>query len=205
MTLILVLGAGININGTLPQSAINRLSTALKIYKHSDIILCSGGGRGGLDNPSPIYESQAMKQYAITKGVPASQTLIETKSLDTIGNAYFSKPIIDSLNTNQFTIITTDFHIPRTKYIFSHIFSKQYSINYKQSVSKPNPQRDQNEKKKLQFLKRRLPLIKRTHTWKFFMNHVHPFYTKNHTKRLSKLQKLNQKYPVDILKKVIRK
>ena len=68
------------------------------------------------------FEAEAMKEYAISEGVPTDLILIEQESKDTLGNAYFTKVnILEPNNWKNVLVITSDFHLERTKWSYPQI------------------------------------------------------------------------------------
>lgn len=53
---------------------------------------------------------------------------LEETSMNTIENAINCKNIIRSLNCNKILLITNDFHMPRAKLIFNHIYKNENII-----------------------------------------------------------------------------
>ena len=79
----------------------------------------------------PITEAQAMKDYLIKKGILKKNIFLENKSKDTISNAYYSKKIyFIPKKEKEAKIITSEFHLPRVKYIFKKVFGKDYKFQY---------------------------------------------------------------------------
>jgi len=69
---------------------------------------------------SQVYATLLHEKY----GIPWDSILEENVSLDTIGNAYFSRVMhIDPLEITDITIVTSDFHMERTRLIFNKVFS----------------------------------------------------------------------------------
>jgi uncharacterized SAM-binding protein YcdF (DUF218 family) len=63
-------------------------------------------------------EAERMKEYLKEKGVEEDDILIENKSKDTFWNLTYSKAVIDRMeDIEQITVISSDYHIPRVKYL----------------------------------------------------------------------------------------
>jgi len=78
-----------------------------------------------------ITQAEAMKRYAVNQGILEEHILKDEKSITTVGQAYCVKRgIIIPNNWDSFAVLTSDFHIPRTKEIFNFIFGKDFNINY---------------------------------------------------------------------------
>lgn len=87
---ILVLGRGISPTGELPKSAYACVEKAAELFSDgvAPRIIMSGKWARSFDYVPPCTESHAMKDLAVTLGVPAGAILIEDESLDTISNFY---------------------------------------------------------------------------------------------------------------------
>ncbi|MCL5795466.1 MAG: YdcF family protein [Patescibacteria group bacterium] len=126
---ILVPGGGISQNKTLPKWTVERLNKAIKLFGGQSLIITLSAGTIHhaflLDSRGfPIYESKLAAKYLLEKKVIAKNILTETASLDTIGNAYFARVIhADPKRLKKLAIVTSKFHMPRTKKIFKWIFS----------------------------------------------------------------------------------
>ncbi len=69
-----------------------------------------------------------------TLDVPTESIYVETWSYDTIGNAYAALHHFVALQPHIFgtdiTVITSQFHITRTRIIFDWVFPKEYNLSY---------------------------------------------------------------------------
>ena len=78
-----------------------------------------------------------MGEYLVRSGIDESRILTERWSHDTIGNAYFTRIIhTNQLNLKKILIITSEFHMPRSKAIFKWVFGlnnsflNQYKLSF---------------------------------------------------------------------------
>jgi hypothetical protein len=141
---ILIPGGGIREGGTLPIWTRRRLKKALEMKDFGFIITLSAGTTHKplpIDkNGYPIFESIAAANYLLEHGLSPYRILAEKSSYDTIGNAYFSRIIhVDPMELKRLLIITSDFHMPRTKAIFSWVYGlrkrkTEYELSF-ESVS----------------------------------------------------------------------
>lgn len=130
---IIVLAGGIKPNGELSATSKERMDAGINAFKEklSEKLVFSGCWSFLLTYVPPITESEAMKNYAILRGVQTNQIFKEEKSKDTLGNAYFVKTeILIPNNWKNILVVTSDFHIPRTKYIFDHILGPSFQTDY---------------------------------------------------------------------------
>ncbi|EOH86197.1 YdcF family protein [Enterococcus villorum] len=115
---IVVLGAGL-INGEKVSPLLaKRIDKAIAFYwaqskatLNPPVLLMSGGQ--GADEKLP--EAIAMKQYALGKGIPERDILVETHSKTTLENMRFSKEIMDQRSDGPYRAIfsSNNYHIFR--------------------------------------------------------------------------------------------
>jgi len=106
-----------------------RVKTALEEFDRTDaeyILFTGGTPRSGRGQP----ECSLMSEYALQSGVDPGCILLEDQALDTIGNGYFSRLLIDSLDdtVDTVTLVTSDYHLERASFIFEQCFGPQYVI-----------------------------------------------------------------------------
>lgn len=131
--LICVLGGGIDLKGRLPDRVYKRLDKAIEIYnKNPDAKIVLSGKYSYLYIHKPLlFESEAMKKYLLIKNIPEKDILLEKKSKDTIGNAYYLKKLIFLPHQeHKAVIITSAYHLTRANYIFKKIFGKGYHFSF---------------------------------------------------------------------------
>ena len=108
---IIVLGAQVYGDGSLSVQLTWRLNAGLEAYtqKQVPIVVC---GAQGKDEPMP--EAEAMAKYLIANGVPETDILKDTKSVNTNQNlanaAELLKPLPD---IKKVLIVSSDYHVPR--------------------------------------------------------------------------------------------
>jgi hypothetical protein len=73
----------------------------------------------------PVDESTASAAYLLKNGpIDPSRVLVDTWSLDTIGNAFFARMMLaEPLGLHSLIVITSAFHMLRTREIFEWVFS----------------------------------------------------------------------------------
>ncbi|RCS21668.1 YdcF family protein [Phyllobacterium salinisoli] len=116
---IVMLGAN---QPTLDQ----RLAHALPIlqrFKDNSIVL-SGGGR------TIVLEAQTMHDYLVRNGIAGDRLIMETDSLDTVGNAVFTGLALAKrgVGGGNVLLITSDFHAPRALFLFRSILGPQFRV-----------------------------------------------------------------------------
>ncbi|GAA0116037.1 YdcF family protein [Clostridium senegalense] len=113
---IIVLGSGL-IGDKVPPLLASRINKAIEFYNKQSIVttppkIIFSGGQG---NDEKISESLAMQKYAVEKGIPFEDTILEDKSTTTFENMTYSKNIMDNLSNNKYNSIftTNNFHLFR--------------------------------------------------------------------------------------------
>ncbi|WP_288766838.1 vancomycin high temperature exclusion protein [Varibaculum massiliense] len=107
---ILVLGAGVNPNGTPSPMLAHRLQTALNLYQAGAAkkILISG------DHGQVHYdEIKAMKSWLINQGVPAQVIYADHAGFSTYESAYRAEAIF---SVQRAIVVTQPYHLPRALY-----------------------------------------------------------------------------------------
>ena len=133
---IIILAGGVNTDGSLPIVPKQRVQKGVELWKGgvSKFLIMSGKYGFWIDELKQVLlksESQAMKEYAVSLGVPADQVFIENESKDTVGNAYFVKVnYLEKNNWRNVVIVTSDFHLERTKLIFDLVLGHEYKAEY---------------------------------------------------------------------------
>lgn len=131
---IIVLGGGIGPGGALPETSKLRVAKGVELFKDEEVasrIIMSGKWGFWLDVKPPRTEAEAMKECAVNLGVTDNVIFKEEVSMDTIGNAYFCK--VNFLEPNKWrriVVVTSDYHISRTRYIFEKVLGDDYSIDF---------------------------------------------------------------------------
>ena len=112
---IIVLGSGL-INDRVPPLLASRIHKAIDFYHKQKQVtepptIIFSGGQGADENVSEAY---AMKQYALSQGIPEEHTMIEDKSVNTYENMLFSKRMMDQQKKSYTSIfLTNNFHLFR--------------------------------------------------------------------------------------------
>jgi len=104
--------------GRPTDELVRRVKHALRFCSTLDepFILFSGGRTSG-------KYSEALLMQRIAEGETTFElpSLLENRSLDTIGNAFFSSLILRQLRYGSLTIVTSPYHVPRSRMLFSHM------------------------------------------------------------------------------------
>ncbi|MFD1205845.1 MULTISPECIES: YdcF family protein [Sporosarcina] len=113
----IVLGA--KVNGEKPSLTLQyRLEAALSYAeKHPDVIFVLSGGQGPDEG---ISEAEAMRRFLTGNGISEERLLLETNSTSTYENLTYSKELLPK-GVKDITIISSDFHLARAKWLADSI------------------------------------------------------------------------------------
>jgi uncharacterized SAM-binding protein YcdF (DUF218 family) len=129
---IIVLGNLMSQEGELNIESSSRMNLAIEAFHENQapyIVTCGWAYR----TDSPITIADAMRNYAIKIGKINPESIItERNSRDTVGDAIFTKNNIAlKREWKNIIVVTSDYHVSRTKIIFNYIYGKPYNIEVK--------------------------------------------------------------------------
>lgn len=111
---IIVIGAGMSADGTLHRESMARAQMGIDLYTAGRAHkIHFSGGRAVADGPSAGGQ---MGRMAAAQGVPETAISIEERSLSTLQNALFSKPMLQ--DAQSMILVTEAFHLPRARASF---------------------------------------------------------------------------------------
>jgi len=126
---IMVLAGGLDHHGRNHPWVDDRLEVALELYrlKKRKIIILGGGTYHKPPHMNRekfvIHESTMGAKYLIDRGVDKCDLYREWASYDTIANAFYSLlNFVIPLRLKKILVITSDFHMDRSKYIFEWLY-----------------------------------------------------------------------------------
>lgn len=111
---------------------------------------------GGQTNPAvPKAECEAMRDYAVKQGVSPNRILLDENARDTKGNAYFTRRIVEDLDSDitRIYLVSSQVHANRAAYIFEQCFGDTYTIDTTYFVDSQAP--DEFTTKQIEQLLRR--------------------------------------------------
>lgn len=114
---IIILGYPSKREGQPSAILRSRLDKGIELYNNGvakNIILTGSAVR------NRNIEAEVMADYCIKAGVPADKLMLEKKAQNTYENALFARKIMKAHRYRTGTIVTSDFHIHRAKFIFKH-------------------------------------------------------------------------------------
>lgn len=110
---IIVLGCGLNSDGTPSHTLENRLDGCVEYYsKNPDCYVVVTGAVSRFGN---MTEGAAMKKYLVEKGIPEYRILVDEKATNTKENFEYSLQLLKNvgLDNKNICFVTNSFHIFR--------------------------------------------------------------------------------------------
>lgn len=160
---IIVLGGGIRSDGTLFPKAVSRVEKSIELFNqdNNSTIIMSGGFSWRREYEPEKTEAAAMRDLAISLGVPEDHVHTEEHSRDTFGNLFFTK--LEHLipnNWKSITVVTSDYHVARVEYVCQKIFGEEFTCKVcgtKTLFSDGERQEKlKSERRKIDFVKKHL-------------------------------------------------
>ena len=113
---IVIHGAGLLGGKRISRLLASRIDKAIEVYELCGrrAKLIPSGGRGSDED---ISEAEAIRNYLLEKGIPASDILIEDRSTTTMENLRYSRELIearDSKRPYRCVFVTSNYHVLRT-------------------------------------------------------------------------------------------
>lgn len=111
----IVLGAMIRSDGSPSPALARRVNKAISLAQDGvvEYLLMTGG-----PVRHPMAEALVMRDLALAAGLAAIRIVVEAASVNTIGNAALSHPMIEQRQWTRLLLVTDAYHIPRSLYVF---------------------------------------------------------------------------------------
>ena len=186
---IMVLAGGLDHLGRNHPWVKDRLDLAVRLYKLKQRKIYILGG--GTYHKAPhlnrekfvIHECTMGAKYLIDRGVAKEDIYREWTSYDTIANAFFGLlHFAVPLGIKKFLVITSDFHMPRSREIFKWIFglwqSCRFEIDFAEVSSKylDNEIIEARSSREQRSLDRLLKTVEEIDTW----DKLHQWFYRDH-------------------------
>ena len=123
--LIVILGSPNDAAGQLAEMGQRRVAKGYAEYqlrRGAPWKILLTGGFGAHFNTTAKPNAYYAQQLLLAWGVPAADIVEFAESGHTLEDATLARPIVQRYGVEQLVIVTSDFHMPRVRFIFAHIF-----------------------------------------------------------------------------------
>lgn len=130
---IVCLGGGLTRESAPSRKMEARLEEAVRLYRAGayEAIIATSKGTYRDPDSHPVTEAEVGERYLVAHGVPADAIKREDESMDTLGNAYFSRVRhLDPQRWYRPTIISNEFHIDLVEFLFRKVLSAAYDPTF---------------------------------------------------------------------------
>jgi hypothetical protein len=126
---IVALGGGVGVDGEAAAATLARAGRAVALYRSGRAPrIVMSGAYGMFDLAPPRAEATVMAQLAVAAGVPQGDVYAEARSRDTIGNVWFTKPLLHQHGWHRVIVVTSGWHAPRVRYLTHLIWGPGYVV-----------------------------------------------------------------------------
>lgn len=128
--IIIVLGSPNDEHGNLSRMALARANAAIAVFqKNPNYKLLLTGGYGPGFNKTSKPHAFYLKKYLLSKRIAEDNILDFAESAYTADDAFKALEIVQKYNVQKLIIVSSDFHMPRVRYIFKAIF-QSYQLSF---------------------------------------------------------------------------
>lgn len=118
----LVCGCPANLNGSPSAVMRTRVERAVRLWREGRVKkLFFTGGRV----KNPHIESEIMKDYAVSLGVPKELIVTETESVSTYHNMKKSKKVMEAQGLHNCAVVTNGWHLRKANH-----YAKKFGLDY---------------------------------------------------------------------------
>jgi len=176
---VIVLANLMDSSGVLNLESSARAEKSVEIYNQlqaKNLVTCGWAYR----DDSNITIAEAFKNHIITRyGIPSERIIAEKNSRDTVGDAYFTKTTLALPKAwRKIYVVTSDYHVERTKEIFKFIYGNDFSIDVIGVELTANELTLRNELKSLEAFRNTFKGVQEGNDLQIFarLKRQHPFY-----------------------------
>eukprot|EP00898_Chlorokybus_atmophyticus_P004136 jgi/Chlat1/4723/Chrsp30S04773 len=117
---VVVLGCRVDADGAPSAQLAGRVAAGVAAWSGLGgraWLVCTGHNSGG-----PVTEAAAAAKHAEGLGAKKECIVQEELAANTLQNALYTRPILEKLQVKRAFIVTSDFHVKRTKAIFAAVY-----------------------------------------------------------------------------------
>jgi len=151
MTAVIILGNRLYSSQIHPELK-GRMDVGIKLFKDKSAkyLILIGGKTNPLVN---LSEAEVMKEHALRMGISPEAIILEQNSMDTIGNAYFTRKIVDKIKCSDIYVVSSCYHMRRVKFIFEMCYDRNYNMCFDYCFLFHNPDAEKKEEDSIKIAK----------------------------------------------------
>ncbi len=113
---IIVLGSGVNPNGTPSKTLTVRAQHGASLYADgiAPVVICAGGVTG----VAPRSEADACRETLEQFGVAPADILLEESSINTEQNVYYTRQLMHQQQMQSAVVVSSRYHLLRARWLF---------------------------------------------------------------------------------------
>lgn len=124
MKVLCVLSHHMSQNCVLNEESIARALLAIRTYKEEDCNLLVTTGWAYRQDCKTSIADAFMNFIKKKSEIPHNKIISDSNARDTVGDAYFLRCRLQTYVYSEICIVTSDYHVERTKIIFEKIFNR---------------------------------------------------------------------------------
>lgn len=176
---IIVLANLMDTNGVLNDESVMRLKMGVDCFKSRNARCMVTSGWAYRPDSEICIGSAMAKFLNVELGMPEARILVDLSARDTVGDALFTKMNVVMPNEwSSFIVVTSDYHLQRTKDIFSFIYGPGFQIEVFGIKTTPTADQIANEFASLEAFRKTFCDVKPgdTHSIARKLIQCHPYY-----------------------------
>jgi hypothetical protein len=137
-TAVVVLGDALE-SPEIHEELATRVDRGIERFAETDAeaMVVTGGAPSDVDRT----EAAVMAAYAESRGFDADDLLVEDEALDTVGNAFFTRRLLDAegVDADRIDLVTSDWHADRSRFVFERTFGDAAAVGVGARPEAPDP------------------------------------------------------------------
>lgn len=124
-----VFGAKVFPDGHLSDALADRIRTACGLYQAGlvkRLVLSGGPGQGA------VTEAEAMRSYALSRGVPAEDIFVDNRGVNTEATVRDTMPLFREWQARRVLVVSHFYHLPRIKLAYERAGMEVYTVPARQ-------------------------------------------------------------------------
>lgn len=137
-TAVVVLGDALE-SPEIHEELATRVDRGIERFAETEAeaLVVTGGAPSDVDRT----EADAMATYAAERGFDSDDLLVEDEALDTVGNAFFTRRLLDAegIDPDRIDLVTSDWHADRSRFVFERTFGDAAEVDVGARPEAPDP------------------------------------------------------------------